>query len=42
MLVQIWVTGKTPQDCVNKEIEIRSKIYLTQEEYEYPASWAAK
>jgi len=41
MLLQIWVTGKEPQDCVNKEIEIRSKIYLGKEEYEYPESWKA-
>ena len=42
MLLQIWVTGRTSQDCINKEIEIRSKIYRMKEDFEYPPTWQAK
>ena len=42
MLLQIWVTGKTSQDCINKEVEIRSKIYKMKEDFEYPPTWQAR
>jgi hypothetical protein len=43
MLLQIWITGKTAQDTINKEIEVRSKIYKhDQGDPGYPAWWTKK
>ena len=42
MLLQLWVSGDSAQHCINKEIEVRSKIYKTKENYEYPETWQKK
>ena len=40
MLLQIWVVGKTQQDVIGKEHEIRSKIYKKlPSDSVYPAYW---
>ena len=40
MLLQIWVVGKTKQDVIRKEHEIRSKIYKKPpRDSVYPAYW---
>ncbi|WP_120501031.1 acetyl-CoA carboxylase biotin carboxylase subunit family protein [Roseovarius sp. EL26] len=42
MLQQIWITGRTAQELIAKEREIRAKIYLqAQEGSDYPDYWVA-
>lgn len=40
MLLQLWITGDTKEDVIQKEREIRSKVYRTpQEDVGYPSYW---
>jgi hypothetical protein len=40
MLLQLWVTGRTPEEVIAREREIREKIYLRpQDAGEYPPHW---
>lgn len=42
MLLQMWISGETPQELIAKERGIRSKIYLhPQEGNDYPDYWTA-
>lgn len=43
MLQQIWVTGKTREDVIRREHEVREKIYkIRQTGAEYPSYWDVK
>jgi hypothetical protein len=43
MLLQLWITGETAEELINKEREIRGKIYKqTPDDCEYPAYWVAE
>ncbi len=39
-LVEMWITGNDAQECINKDIEIREKIYKKkQPKCKYPSFW---